>query len=381
MPGRPLTVIQMLPALHSGGVEEDALEMAAFLAANGHKSIVVSAGGRLAKRLCQQGSTHISLPVGEKGPVLLKALYPLRRLVAGCRPDILHLRSRVPAWAGFAAIKSLPARKRPAVVTSFHGTYSVHAGSAIMTKGDRVIAISNFIADHIRDNYGVFGSRVALIPGGYDETRFCPKAVDPARVSALAARWGLMANKAPVIMLPARLTGWKGHKYLIEALALIKEAWWIALFVGDVAENPGLVKELKSTIKDKGLAERVFFVGRADDMPAAYLLADLVVSASIEPEAFGRVSVEAMAMGRAVVATALGGSLETVAPGVTGWLAPHNSPPAFARAILDAVTDREKREAFGAAAAQRALTAFSAERMCSSTLRLYYELLSEKKRL
>lgn len=381
MSGRPLTVIQMLPALHSGGVEEDTLEMAAFLAARGHRSIVVSGGGRLVKRLFEQGSIHIKLPVGEKGPALLKALVPLRRLLAEQRPDILHLRSRVPAWAGFAASKSLPARKRPVVVTTFHGTYSVHAGSAIMTKGDRVIAISGFIADHIRENYGVSGSRVALIPGGYDESRFSPNAVNPARASGLAARWGLMGNKAPVIMMPARLTGWKGHKYLLEALALIKQAWWIAVFVGDLAENPGFVKELKADIAEKGLADRVFFVGRADDMPAAYLLADLVVSASIEPEAFGRVCVEAMAMGRAVVATALGGSLETVVQGMTGWLVPHNSPPAFARALLEAVSDREKREAFGVAAAKRALTEFSAERMCNSTINLYYELLSEKKRL
>ena len=375
-----LTVVQMLPDLETGGVEEDTLETAAYLARNGLRSIVISSGGRMVPRLLSQGSEHVAWRVGAKTPLTLRYFFPLRAFIARQKVDVLHLRSRVPAWLGYLVAKTIPASRRPCVVTTFHGTYSVNFFSAIMTKGDKVISISRFISDHIAKNYSVSPGRVELIHGGYDERVFDPAQVPAQEVLQLKKQWGVEGDPGPIIMLAARLTGWKGHQPFIAALSQIKDLAWTALCVGDPAENPDYAAQLEQMVSQNGLEGRVRFVGHCSRMPAAYLASDVAVSSSIEPEAFGRVAVEAQAMGVPVAATAIGGSLETVVPGKTGWLFPYDDVGAFAAALADAVSNPEKRKTMGRQAGEWVKEHFTMERMCRATVGLYENLLAQRGR-
>ncbi|MBI9077641.1 MAG: glycosyltransferase family 4 protein [Desulfatibacillum sp.] len=378
MVARTLTVVQMLPELEAGGVERGALETGAYLVNQGHRSLVISGGGRLVPQLTGAGSEHIAWKVGEKNLFLLKYLAPLRSLLVKEKVDILHLRSRVPAWVGYLAAKSLPPSKRPAIVTTFHGFYSVHFFSAIMARGERVIAISQFIADHIRENYDTNPDKIRVIHRGYDPGHFNPGVVSQERVRALRKQWGLDQNTFPVIILPARITGWKGHKLFLNALALIKDHDFMAVCVGDTRDNPPFTQSLLDQVKSLGLEGKVLFSGHCDDMAAALMNAQVAVSASLEPEAFGRIAVEAQAMGIPVVATAHGGSLETVLPGKTGWLVSHESPEPMAAALARAIANPELRRQMGARAQAWVGENFTTTKMCRQTLELYWELLNAK---
>lgn len=379
MQQQPMTVLQMLPELDTGGVERGTLEIGACLVRNGHRSLVVSAGGKLVQQLVGEGSRHISMAVGAKSLSAIRFILPLRRLMAEERIDILHLRSRMPAWIAYMAWKSLPAVRRPALVTTFHGFYSVNRYSAIMAKGQAVIAVSGAIASHIAENYGRTED-VVTIHRGVDINVFSPELVTRQRVEELQCSWGLLPD-VPVIMLPGRFTSWKGHAILLKALALMDNQKVHVVFVGDQRESSSYTEELLQIIGTAGLGAKVKMVGRCQDMAAAYLLADLVISASSgRPEAFGRVSAEAMAMGRPVVATAHGGSLEIVEDGRTGWLVPPNDEQAMARAIAAALSlPEEKRQAIGECGRQRVLAHFTTETMCRQTLEVYTRLVAKKR--
>ena len=368
------TVLQLLPELEGGGVERGTLEMGRYLTEQGHRSLVVSAGGRLVGQLEAEGSVHIKWNIGDKTPASLKYILPLRRLMLREQVDVLHMRSRMPAWIGYLAWKSIPKEKRPALVTTFHGFYSVNKYSAIMTTGARVIAVSQGIRDHIKDRYGV-ADKVTLVYRGVDDELFNPKAVDGDRIEKLRQKWGI-TKKSPVIMLPGRLTRLKGQSVFLESLKLLDSEDYQAVLVGDVVENSGYTSELRDYIQRHRLEDKVKFAGHCDDMAAAFQLADLVVSASSsEPEAFGRTTAEAMAMGKPIIATAHGGSLETVVDGETGWLIPPSDPSAMACALKDALLDKAKCEKYGKAGQDRVLKMFTLNSMCKQTTELYKELI------
>ncbi|MCP3928803.1 MAG: glycosyltransferase family 4 protein [Bacteroidetes bacterium] len=372
-----LTVVQMLPELEGGGVERGTLEMGKHLALNGHHSLVISAGGRMVDQLEKEQSRHISWPVGSKSPLSLLYIFALRRLLVKEKVDILHLRSRMPAWVGYIAWRSLPVKKRPVLVTSFHGFYSVNFYSAIMTKGNGIIAVSEGIRQHIHENYRAKGE-VRLIFRGVDELHFDPEKIGVERIGKLRKKWDII-DDVPVIMLPGRLTRLKGQAIFIDSLALIKNNNFQAILVGDTAENPGYVNELKELISNYNLQEKVRLVGYCDDMPAGFAMADLVLSASSsEPEAFGRTTVEAMAMGKPVIATAHGGSLETVVDGKTGWLIKPSNPLDMAKKINAALTNTERLKNFGAEGQKRVRENFTTQSMCSQTILLYKQLLEKR---
>lgn len=374
------TVMQLLPELNSGGVERGTLEMGRHLVRNGHRSLVVSAGGRLVKQLEEEGSHHIRKGIGSKSPAALLHIWPLRRLLKKEGVNVLHLRSRMPAWIGYAAWKSLPSRLRPVLVTTFHGFYSVNVYSAIMTKGDGVIAISESIRRHIRENYQR-EKNVRLIFRGVDAESFDPAKVGRERCEALRQAWGVVAE-VPLLMLPGRLTRLKGQEIFLKSLLLLKNTCYQAVLVGDTSENTGYFSELSAFIQSNQLGDRVFCVGHCADMPAAFLLADVVLStSSLEPEAFGRTTVEAMAMGRPVIATAHGGSLETVVPGQNGWLVKPSDPSGLALAIDQALAmDPAELRRFGENGRQRVLASFTAQAMCEQTLEFYSVLLAARER-
>ena len=378
--GEILTVVQMLPELESGGVERGTLEIGKYLADNNHRSIVISAGGRMVQQLEEEGSQHISWKVGAKSPLTIKYMLPLRRLLKKEKVDVLHLRSRMPAWVGYLVWKSLSKKDRPILVTTFHGFYSVNSYSAIMTKGMGIIAISKSIEQHIRKAYGV-QQGIELIFRGVDKDKFDPERVSAGRIERYRQLWNI-SGKKPVIMLPGRLTRLKGQDIFIQALARIKEFDYQALLVGDIEDNPGFASELAEMIKELRLEDNISLTGHCDDMPAALMLADVVVSASSnEPEAFGRTTIEAMAMGKPVIATAHGGSLETVTPGKTGWLVDPGSADKLALALEDALTSPEKIRQYGAAGKAAVNSTFTMKTMCQRTLTFYHKLIAAQRGL
>jgi len=376
---RPLSILQIVPELEEGGVECETVEMAAYLVRNGHTSLVASQGGRMVATLAKQGSTHLCYPyVGEKSPRSLVHILSLRTLMQRQQVDILHLRSRLPAWIGYLAWLSLPRHARPGLVTTFHGVYSVNAYSAIMTRGERIIAVSNSIKDHILENYPVPEQRIEVIYGGFDDNLFDPEAVGLERMVAVRSAWRLDGVDAPVIFFPGRITRLKGHALFIQSLAMIKSRNWIAVCAGDVNENPSLVQELKGNIATKGLDGRVFFTGYCTDMPAALMAANMVVSPSIKPESFGRTAVEAQAMGKPVIASAHGGSLETVRDVTSGLLVPPGDAAALAAAMTQLLSDTTLAARLGRAGYRYARDRFIASDMYERTLNLYTRLVAQK---
>ena len=370
----PPTVLQVLPHLGAGGAPRGAVDVARGLAAAGGGALVASAGGPLEAELAAAGARHFRLPLESKNPLVMRRnARALAELAAAHGAAIVHARSRAPAWSAEAAARRLGLP----FVTTFHGTYG-HRGplkrayNAVMARGDRVIAVSEHIARHARRVYGAPAERIRVVHRGVDTARFDPAAVSPARAAALRAAWRLDGD-GPLILLPGRLARWKGQDVAIAALARLGGAARCAL-VGDDQGRRRYRAELEAAIARFGLAGRVRLAGPCADMPAAYALADLAVSASTAPEAFGRVAAEAMAMARPAVATAHGGSLETVADGETGWLAPPGDPGALAAALARALAARDSWPAMGAAGRARVLARFAVEKMVRETLAVYGEL-------
>jgi len=378
MVARPLTIIQMLPELHSGGVERGTLELGKYLVEQGHRSMVISGSGRLVEQLVAQGSHHMEWQVGKKRISSLKYIFRLRNLLQQERADILHLRSRLPAWIGYLAWKGLDKNTRPKLVTTFHGFYSINAYSAVMAKGERVIAISRTIKEHIMKHYEVEAERISLIFRGVDRELFDPAAVTHARTDALLREWGIDRNRGPLIMLPGRVTSWKGQDIFLKSLARLIHLPWTAVCVGELREDSAYTRSVLALLNQLQLRDRVKFTGECHDMAAAYLAADVVVSAaSKEAEAFGRVAIEAQAMARPVIATAHGGSLETVLPGRTGWLVTPDDADSLAKAVKAALGDRDLLLGYGAAGRRWVLDNFTTDIMCEKTVSVYHKLLDQ----
>ncbi|WP_309139619.1 glycosyltransferase family 4 protein [Siccirubricoccus sp. G192] len=320
------TILQVLPALVSGGVERGTLEIAEALLAAGCRALVASAGGPLVGPLERLGARHVTLPLGTKSPAgIWRNAAALTALARAEGVAIIHARSRAPAWSALLAARRAGAH----FVTTYHGTYNEgfpgkRLYNSIMARGERVIAISEFIAAHIQARHGTDPARIRVIPRGVDPARFDPAAVTPARVAALRQAWNVPEGR-PAVMLPGRLTRWKGQAVLLDAMPLLPPEVMV-LLVGAGAGNGGFRDELASRVANAGLGERVRLCGHAEDMPAALLLADVVVHASTDPEAFGRTVIEAQAMARPVIAADLGAPRETVLEGETGWRVPPGRP-------------------------------------------------------
>jgi glycosyltransferase involved in cell wall biosynthesis len=364
------TILQVLPALVSGGVERGTLEIAEALVGAGWRALVASAGGPLVGPLERLGARHIALPLGRKSPAAIwRNAAALARLVRAEGVGIVHARSRAPAWAALLAARRTGAH----LVTTYHGAYNEgwpgkRFYNSVMARGERVIAISGFIAEHVRARHGTDPARLRVIPRGVDERRFDPEAAAP-RAAALREAWNLPAGR-PVVMLPGRLTRWKGQTVLLDAVARLPGNA-LALLVGD----GGLRRALEARIGELGLGDRARLCGHVEDMPAALLLADVVVHASTDPEAFGRTVIEAQAMARPVIASDLGAPRETVEEGVTGWRVEPGNPAALAAAIARALAlPAGERAAMGERARAAVLGRYTTRAMQEATLAVYREL-------
>jgi glycosyltransferase involved in cell wall biosynthesis len=327
-------VLQVLPSLVTGGVERGTVEIAQAIAEADATALVSSAGGPLVRQLERAGGIHITLPLGTKSPLgIWRNAAKLEALIRERKVSVVHARSRAPAWSAWLACQ----RTGVPFVTTYHGTYGEtlpfkRRYNEVMARGRIVIAASHFIADLVTTRHGVDPARIRVIPRGVDPSVFNPDVVSGSRIAKLAAEWRLPDGLRTVV-LPGRLTSWKGHGVLLDAIARLDRQDVMCVLVGSDQGRHGYTRELEIQATRLGIADRLRLVGQCDDMPAALALADVVVHASVQPEAFGRVVIEAQAMGRPVIASDLGGPVETVRHGETGWRVPPNDPAALASAI------------------------------------------------
>ncbi len=374
---RRLTVMQVIPNMGAGGAEQTAVDVNAALIAAGHRSIVVSNGGPRVIEIERAGGVHIEMPVHSKNPMVMWVnAQRLKSLIKKHNVDILHARSRAPAWSCYWAAQSTRVR----FVTTCHAPFNIGGDfkrryNSSIIKGDLVIANSEFVAHYLVDNYAITPERIRVIPRGIPLDKFELSRVNADKMLRMAQSWRI-PEVATVVLLPGRLTRWKGQMVLLDAMALLERKDVYCIFVGDDQGRVEYREELEDLIHIHHLEERVRIVGHCDDMATAYMLADVVISASIEPEGFGRVAVEAQAMGRPVIATDIGGSKETVIPGQTGWLIPPEDPQMLAKAI-DFVLGltREEKESLSQMSMEHVRTHFSKTQMTYATLLVYKELL------
>lgn len=374
------TILQILPALGgSGGVERGSVEIAGAIVDAGGRAIVASEGGIQTHELKRVNADHVTLPLASKNPIVMyRNIQRIADLIRQEKVDIVHVRSRAPAWSAYFACK----KTGKPFLTTFHGTYSIgnflkRKYNAIMTKGERVIAISEFIAGHVRRHYGVPVGKIRVIHRGVDIDKFDADKVSAERVIKLSTDWR-MPDGVPIIMMPGRLTRWKGQLVLIDALAKLGHTNIRCLLVGSAQGREAYRTEIEKRVMEHGLEEVVRIIDHCDDMPAAYMLTDLVISASTDPEAFGRVVAEAQAMGRPVIATDHGGAKETVKVGETGWRTKPGDVDSLAQALSEGLSMDEKRRGIMAANAVAHIRKnFSKAQMCEKTLDVYNEILSE----
>jgi glycosyltransferase involved in cell wall biosynthesis len=327
-------VLQVLPSLVTGGVERGTVEIAQAIAEAEATALVASAGGPLVRLIERAGGIHISLPLDTKSPLRIwRNARALETLIRERDVSLVHARSRAPAWSAWLACQ----RTGVPFVTTYHGAYGEELPfkrryNDVMARGRIVIAASQFIADLVTTRHGTDPARIKVIPRGVDLSVFNPVAITGNRIAKLAADWRL-PDGARTVVLPGRLTSWKGQGVLLEAIARLGRPDVMCVLVGSHQGRYRYARDLEIQATRLGIAERLRLVGQCDDMPAALALSDVVVHASTDPEAFGRVVIEAQAMGRPVIASDLGGPVETVRHGDTGWRVPPNDPDALAAAI------------------------------------------------
>jgi glycosyltransferase involved in cell wall biosynthesis len=379
-------VLQVTPALDAGGVERTTIEIAEALTRAGHRALVASRGGRLEGELREAGGLLVKLPLETKNPLELRANADrLAKLARQERVDIIHARSRAPGWSAYWAARRL---KLP-FITTYHGIYNAtndlkRAYNAVMAKGDTVIANSNFTRAHILKEHKIASERIVVIPRGVELGRFDRSSLDADRLRRALDGLGLKGRgMEAVVILPARLTLWKGQKVLLEAAAQLQQRRpGLARYVlaGDAQGRDGYVRQLHEMVAAKGLGDLVAMPGHVEDMAAAFAVCDIAVFPSIEPEAFGRSALEAQAMGLPVVAAAHGGLTETIVDGETGLLVAPGDPRALAQAIEKLLDlPREARAAMGQKGAARAKALYSTESLQRATLEVYDRVLNNRR--
>jgi glycosyltransferase involved in cell wall biosynthesis len=381
------TILQIIPQLDAGGAELSVVEIAGAVAKAGGRALVLAEPGRLAGSITAAGGEVIPFPAATKNPA--RILANAGRIAGIARRegvDLIHARSRAPAWSALIAARRL---KVP-FVTTYHGAYNETNGvkrlyNSVMARGDMTIANSNYTAGLVAARYGTPPERLTVIHRGVDTARFDPARIAPERVAALRQAWGVAADQR-IILQAARLTRWKGQGVLIEAAARLtaqgKLDDAVVILAGDAQGRDSYAELLNGQIARLGLKSRVRLVGHVEDMAAAFRAAHVTVVASIEPEAFGRTAIEAAAVGCPVIATDIGAPPETVvahpAPPetTTGWLVPPADAEALAARLAEALDLPAAALArLGARARYRAVTSFSVAAMQRSTLGVYDRLL------
>lgn len=379
------TLLQVTPELETGGAEQTTIDIAQAVITAGGKALVASRGGRMTSRLQADGGRLIEMPVQSKNPLVI--LGNAARLIDVIRTEkvsLVHARSRAPA---FSALWAAHATGVPFIAT-YHGVYNAHNGlkrwyNAVMTRGDLVIANSDYTRDHVLAQHHLDPAKIVTIPRGVDLTRFDPRKVPATRVSALRKAWSLPKAGAKVVfVLGGRLTRIKGHLSIVAAAAMMKAAGredFVIVFAGDDQGRTEFRQEILTAIADAGLTDVVKVVGHCDDMPAAFRLADVALLPTLKPESFGRAAVEPQVMERPVIVSAHGGAVETVVEGETGWKVTPGDVEAWATAMTTAIdVGAARRTAMGEIAAERARRLYSVDAMCGATLAVYARVLEAR---
>ncbi len=378
-------MLQIVPSLDAGGAERTTIDIARALREAGWTALVASEGGRLEGELAATGAELIRLPVASKNPRTVYAnAARLADLIRTRNISLVHARSRGPAWSALMAAR----RTNIPFVTTYHGIYNAKGPlkrwyNSVMARGDAVIANSEWTANHIRKTYPSADKRLVVIPRGLDLDQFDPGNVAPERIARMRQSWGIGAGER-VVLLPGRLARWKGQLVLLDALHRLRQHNLFppgtrAVIAGDAQTRDSYRDEIRQAITSHGLDGMAVLSDHLTDMPAAYLAAHIVVSASTDPEAFGRVAPEAAAMGRPVIATDHGGARETVLAGTSGLL----TPPGDAAALADALAGLlartpERLAAMGQSGRAHVRDRFTVTRMCADTLGVYRRLIEER---
>ncbi len=371
------TILQVVPALISGGVERGTLEIAKKIVESGNISIVISAGGPLVEALEQDGSIHIKMNVASKNPITIwNNAGKIANIIRNYNVNIVHARSRAPAWSCYFAAKATGIK----LITTFHGIYNFKNSikkyyNSVMTQGVKVIAVSNFVKNHIIENYKIDKNKIQVIYRGVNHEEFTKEKVSDELLKKFREKYNVPAG-ARVLLLPSRMTRWKGHLILIEALEKIKHLNFYCIIAGDLAKHPGFVSEIQEKIQEYKIQNRAQLFGNEPNMMGLYGIADIVLSTSIEPEAFGRTIIEAQSMEKLVIATNIGGACETIQDGVTGFHVKAGDIDDLAKKIeycLGIIGSAEEKK-ITSKARKAVATNFSLDLMLKSTLSIYNEI-------
>ena len=380
-----LKILQVIPKLGYGGAETGCFDLAHYLYENNCKSYIVTSGGPLLKFINKKKVTIIRLPVQSKNPILifLNAII-LTLIILTLNLNIVHARSRAPAWSCLIATK-LTGRK---FVTTFHGTYNFKSDlkkwyNSVMVRSDLIIAGSNFIFSHIKENYSNYLSnkkKFLVIFRGINTDYYNSKKIVDTDKNLLKKKWNISEDKK-IILLPGRLTEWKGQEMFIEAISLLKndlpELEFIAVILGSDQGRKIYKKKLVRLVEQHRLSKHVIFVDHLELMPIAYEISHVIVSSSIEPEAFGRVSVEAQSMEKPIIASNIGGSNETIINNKTGFLFSAGDPKNLNEKLKEVLNLSEVTlNGIGAEGRKNVIIKFNVEKMCNSTYSEYKKLIN-----
>ena len=380
-----IKILQVIPKLGYGGAETGCFDLAHYLHEHNCKSYIVTSGGPLLKYINKKKVKILRLPVQSKNPILILLNSILLTLIIFfLNVDIIHARSRAPAWSCLIATK-LTRRK---FVTTFHGTYNFKSDlkkwyNSVMVRSDLIIAGSNFIFSHIKENYSKYLSnkkKFLVIFRGINTDYFNPKKIKESDKNLLKKKWNITDEKK-IILLPGRLTEWKGQEMFIEAISLLKknlsEIEFIAVILGSDQGRKIYKKKLIRLVEQHRLSGNVIFVDHLELMPIAYEISTVIVSSSIEPEAFGRVSVEAQSMEKPIVASNIGGSNETIINDKTGFLFKAGDSKNLSEKLKEVLNLSELTlNGIGAEGRKNIIAKFNVEKMCNTTYSEYKKLIN-----
>ena len=380
-----LKVLQVIPKLGYGGSETGCYDLAHYLPENNCSSYLVTSGGELLKFIDRKKVKVIKLPVHSKNPFLmLFNSIALIFIILLNNISIVHARSRAPAWSCLLATK-ITRRK---FVTTFHGSYNFKNPikkfyNSVMVRSDLIIAGSNFIFSHINDNYGKYlklKKKFLVIFRGINVDYFDPSTTLEAEENKLILDWELTRNKK-IILMPGRLTPWKGQKIFIEALNLVNiklghQAFYAVILGGNQGRDI-YSKKIKRLAEQYRLTGQLKFIEHCKNMPLAYKISDIVISASVEPEAFGRVAIEAQSMEKPIIASDIGGSKETIVDKQTGFLFQSGKAESLCEKIVEVLQlDESRLKSIGIEGRKNIIKKFNVEKMCFSTYSEYKKLLN-----
>lgn len=373
------TILQVLPSLISGGVERGTIEIAKKLSSLDYRSIVASSGGSMTQQLDAIDVRHIVLDLASKNPfVIIRNTQSLQRIIKEYNVDIVHARSRAPAWSCYMATKKNDHIK---FITTFHGIYNISSilkeyYNGVMLKGEAVIAVSNFVKQHILQNYTIDEEKIVVINRGVDPYYFNQNNVNEELLLKTKEQYNIPTS-VPVILLPGRMTQWKGQLVLVEALNKIRHLDFYCIIAGDLSKHPAFTQRIKNHILDLKLQSKIQIFGNEPNILGLYGISDIVLSASIEPEAFGRTIIEGQSMEKLVIATNIGGTAETISDGLTGYHAIAGDADDMAEKIKHCLSILRTAESIKITqqARKSVIDNFSLESMLNKTIDVYEKFI------